>query len=85
MEALKQHCELLLLNLNITYQNSYDFLYFYCMQAINMMSDSSMLQQHLNKTSVSWPVSAFGSLLPAVFVSGSPAASADLTNSVKVI
>lgn len=49
------------------------------------MSDSSMLQGHLNKISVSWPVSAFGSLLPAVFVSGSPAASADLTNSVKVI
>lgn len=49
------------------------------------MSDSSMLQGQLNKICVSWPVSAFGSSLPAVLVSGSSAASADLTNSVKVI
>lgn len=85
MEALKQHCELLQLNLNTLYQNVYGFLYFYCMQAINMMSDSSMLRRHLNKISVSRPASALGSLLPAALLSGSPAASADLTESVKVI
>lgn len=53
MEALKPHCELSQLNLNTTYQNVHDFLYFYCMQAINMMSDSSVLEGHLNKISVS--------------------------------
>lgn len=85
MEALKQHCELLQLNQNTTYQNVYDFLYFYCIQTINVMSDSPVLQGHLNKKSVSRPVSAFSSLLPAVLVQCSPAASAGLTNPVKVI
>lgn len=50
-----------------------------------MMSDSSVLQGHLNKIAVSRPVSAFGSLLPAVLVRGSPTASSDLTNSAEVI
>lgn len=49
------------------------------------MSDSPVLQGHLNKISVSRPVSAFSSLLPAVLVQRSPAASAGLTNPVKVI
>ena len=45
-------------------QNIHDCLYFYCTKAINMISESSVLQGHLNKISVSWPVSAFRNFFP---------------------